>query len=206
MWVSRAATGVVAYGWGSDAESLMRESRQAAEAAVLGAPRDPYAHFALAMAQIFSERPLDAVRSARRSIELSPSFALGHLGVGMAWLYSGNAVEAIPPLRHGLGLNPADPQNTHWFRILALAYLFAGDKMQALSFAERAQACRPGWPPTLETLATCHAALGQHEQARALLAEMRSLPALPGAPTDVMFRMHPHWAAEIARLRQGCSS
>jgi adenylate cyclase len=53
MWVSRAATGVAAYGWCSDPDALLRDSLEAALLAVRRDEKDAYSHFALSMTYVF---------------------------------------------------------------------------------------------------------------------------------------------------------
>ncbi|WP_407119131.1 winged helix-turn-helix domain-containing tetratricopeptide repeat protein [Bradyrhizobium sp. LMG 9283] len=206
MWVSRAATGLVAYGWCSDPDALLRDSLQAALLAVRLDEKDAYSHFALSMTYVFSGELEQAVRAAEKSAELSPSFALAHVGLGMTLLYSGRAQDAIDPLQRGLRLNPFDPQNTHWFRLLALALYFSGKHPEALAAAHRAVKARPGWPLTLETAAICHVALGQIVEGRACLEQMHKLAGPNGDPTRMMKLRNPKWADEItAQLRKAAA-
>jgi TolB-like protein/Tfp pilus assembly protein PilF len=206
MWVSRAATGVAAYGWCSDPDALLRDSLEAALLAVRRDEKDAYSHFALSMTYVFLGELEQAVRAAEKSAEISPSFALAHVGLGMALLYSGRAQDAIEPLQRGLRLNPFDPQNTHWFRLLALALYFSGKHAEALAAAQRAVKARPGWPLTLETATICHVALGQMVEGRACLEQMRKLAAPNGDPTRMMKLRNPKWADEItAQLRKAAA-
>jgi hypothetical protein len=105
---------------------------------------------------------------------------------------------AIEPLERGLRLNPFDPQNSHWFRVLALALYFSGQQDRALVSALRAVKARPGWPLTLETAAVCYAALGQMQESRNCIEQMRRLPAPAGDPTAIMKVRNPDWAKDIA--------
>jgi TolB-like protein/Flp pilus assembly protein TadD len=206
MWVSRGATGVVAYGWCSDPDATIRESLGAALAAVRRDEKDAYSHFALAMTQVFLGNLAEAVRATEKAVELSPSFALAHVGLGMGLLYSGKPQAAIEPLAHGLRLNPFDPQNSHWFRIQALALYFSGQKELALAAAQRALKARPGWALTLETAAICHVALGQMMEARACLEQMHNAPTPKGDPTAIMRTRNPQWASEITmQLRKAAA-
>ena len=198
MWVSRAATGVVAYGWCTDREAMLQELMQAALKAVRRDEKDAYAHFALAMTHVFTGELEQAIRASEKAAEISPSFALAHVGLGMARLYAGRAQAAIEPLERGLRLNPFDPQNSHWFRLLALALYFSSQHDRALTAALRAVKARPGWPLTLETAAVCFAALGQMQEAHECLDQMRRLPAPKGDPTSIMRARNPEWAEDVA--------
>jgi Rhodopirellula transposase DDE domain len=85
---------------------------QAASKAVYLDERNPYSHYALAIVSIFSGQLEQAIRTTRKAIEISPSFALGHLRLRMALLFSGRASEAVTPLEHGPRLSPYDPQTS----------------------------------------------------------------------------------------------
>src|SRR4029453_13696871 len=103
--------------------------------------KNPYAHYALAMASVFSNAE-QAILPAEKAIELSPGFALGHFALGMAQLASGRASDAIVPFQRGLKLSPHDPQNLAWLNLLAMSQLIAGDTESASLTAARALAAR----------------------------------------------------------------
>jgi tetratricopeptide (TPR) repeat protein len=146
VWLARVSAGVVPYGWSENPAADLQEGTEAALRAVQLDERNPYAHYALAIVSVFSERFAQSISAARRAIGISPSFALGHLVLGMALLFSGRAAEAIIPLEYGLRLSPNDPQNFVWFNVLALARLFSGRPEAGLEAAARALQVRPGGP------------------------------------------------------------
>jgi tetratricopeptide (TPR) repeat protein len=153
----------------------------------------------LAITSVWAGALERATRAAETAIALSPSFALGHLALGLARLSAGKAVEAIGAMEHGLRLSPFDPQNFVWLGNLALAQYFAGNREAALQTAMRALTIRPGWVPTMETLAICCAALERLGEARAFVEQMRQLDK----PPDVFAPMkaqRPEWAAEMASM------
>jgi TolB-like protein len=171
IWRARVSNGLISYGWSDDPSADLQEALQAALRAIYLDEKNPYAHYALAMASIFSSAE-QAILPAEKVVELSPGFALGHFAVGMARLSSGRASDAIGPFQRGLKLSPHDPQNLAWFNLLATAQLIAGDIEGALLTTTRAQAVRPDWPPTLETMACCYAASAKWEDARRCVREM----------------------------------
>jgi TolB-like protein len=200
IWLARAGVSIVSYGWAEDDVAEMKEAMDAAIKAIQLDERDAYAHYALAMAHIFSSSMQPALRFAQKSVDLSPSFALGHLVLGMARLYSGDAAGALRPLEHGLRLNPYDPQNFHWFRILALAYYFSGRTEVALEAALKALNVRPSWPFTLETVAVCYVALGQLQDAKETLDRMRQLAGRTTDPTMPLRVLNPTWSDQISAM------
>jgi len=94
--------------------------------------------------------PLRRATFPFKSVDISPSFALGHTALGMALLYEGRAPEATAPLEHGLRLSPYDPQNFVWFNTLALARQLSGHPEAALESAACGLQVRPNWWTSLE--------------------------------------------------------
>jgi TolB-like protein/Tfp pilus assembly protein PilF len=200
IWLGRVSAGIIAYGWSDAPTADSKEAVDAAAHAITLDPRDPYAHYAFAIANAYSDAPLAAVSAAEKAIALSSSFALGHLVLGMARLYSGRAREAIDPLEHGLALNPNDPQNLVWYNLLAYAQLFAGEADRALATANTALAIRPTFRPTLETLACCHVALGKLNDARRCASRMNEVGGPESHFLAPLKRLHPEWDERISQM------
>jgi pentatricopeptide repeat protein len=177
----------------------LQESLQAALRAIYLDEKNPYAHYALAMACIFTSAE-QAILPAEKVVELSPGFALGHFAVGLARLSSGRASDALGPFQRGLKLSPHDPQNLAWFNLLATAQLIAGDAEGALSTAARALAVRPDWRPTLETMACCYAATGKWEDARRCVQEMARLKGPSSFSLAALRERIPQWRDQMSDL------
>ena len=200
LWLARVNAGLVAYGWSDDPQNDLIEALDAALRAVQFDEKNPYAHYALAIASIYAGIFDQAVRAAEKALELSPSFALGYLALGMARLFSGSASEAIKPLERGLHLNPYDPQNFVWFDALALAQLFAGSPSSAHDTALKSLKIRPRWRSTLETLVCCYVQLGNLQAARECVGEIERLDK-PGRDVfDLLKQRNPQWAEELGTL------
>ena len=200
LWLARVNAGLVAYGWSDNAQGDLREGIDAALRAIQVDEKNPYAHYGLAIVSVYADELEQAVRAAEKARELSPSFALGNLVLGMARLFSGFASEAIEPLEYGLRLNPYDPQNFVWYNVLALAYLFAQDACKARESALRALKVRPTWRPTLETLACCHAQLGDANAARACVQQLVRLDKPPGDVFGPLKCRNPEWSGQLTAL------
>jgi TolB-like protein len=199
IWRARVSNGLISYGWSDDPSADLQEALQAALRAIYLDEKNPYAHYALAMASIFSSAE-QAILPAEKVVELSPGFALGHFAVGMARLSSGRASDAIGPFQRGLKLSPHDPQNLAWFNLLATAQLIAGDTEGALLTTTRAQAVRPDWPPTLETMACCYAASAKWEDARRCVREMARLKGPSGFSLAALRERIPQWRDQMSDL------
>jgi TolB-like protein/tetratricopeptide (TPR) repeat protein len=206
VWLARVSAGLVAYGWSGDEQGDVSEGLEAAVKAVRLDEQNPYAHYAMAIVSVYAGLLDQAVRAAQRAIELGPGFALGHLVLGMATLYGGSAAGGIEPLERGLRLNPHDPQNFIWYDLLALAHLFAGDARSARDDAIRACTLRPAWRPTLETLACCHAALGDLRAAGEVAQQLSALERAAGNVFAPLVRRNPQWATSLAAWSRAAQS
>ena len=199
IWRARVSNGLISYGWSDDPSADLQEALQAALRAIYLDEKNPYAHYALAMACIFTSAE-QAILPAEKVVELSPGFALGHFAVGIARLSSGRASDAIGPFQRGLKLSPHDPQNLAWFNLLATAQLIAGDAEGALLTAARALAVRPDWMPTLETMACCYAATGKWDDARRCVQEMGRLKGPSGFSLAALRERIPQWRDQMSDL------
>jgi len=157
-------------------------------------------HYALAIGSVFRGSFEESIRAAERSVEISPSFALGHLILGLARLFSGHAREAIPPLQRGLRLSPYDPQNFYWFGALGLALFFNDQPQQALESALRALEIRPTWRQSLETAIICYVALDRMAEARALVDQIRRNSERQGDLSRWLRKHNPRWARRMSEL------
>ena len=197
IWLARVSAGVVPYGWADNPAVELQEGMQAGLKAVYLDERNPYSHYAYAIVSVFAEELEQAIRSARKAIEIGPSFALGHLVLGMALLFSGRAAEAVVPLERGLRLSPYDPQNFVWFNLLALARLFNGREEAALEAAIRALQVRPNWWTTLEVLTCCYVKLDRWDEARNSARKMQEVERQPGDVLAVLKAKNASWKKQI---------
>ena len=97
-------------------------------------------------------------------------------------------------------MNAYDPQNFVWYNLLALAHYFADEPEPALAAAIKAMKIRPGWPPTLATLALCQSALGQADAARKCVEEIHRLPTPPGDILAPLKARNPQWAERLTAM------
>jgi TolB-like protein len=199
IWLARVNAGTVFYGWSENSATDLQEGTDAALRAILLDERNPYAHYALAIVSVISERFEQSISAAQKAISISPSFALGHLVLGMALLYNSHASEATTSLEYGLQLSPYDPQNFVWFNLLALARLFSGRAEAGLEAAARALQVRPNWWTSLEVIVCCYTALEKWDEARRYV---RELTKVTKQSVDVLAPLkahNPRWKEEMTR-------
>jgi TolB-like protein len=200
IWLARVSAGLLAYGWSEAPSADREEGFEAAYAGIRLDPRNPYAHYGLAIVSVYGGELDQGVGAGEKAVELSSSFALGHLVLGMAKLFSGKAAEAIPSLERGLSLHRFDPQSFVWLNLLALARLFSGRAEAALEAALQAVRFRPDWRPSQVTLACCQMVLGQEQDARRSIGKVATMPK-PQADALAPLMIHnPDWAERLRQL------
>ena len=197
IWLARAETGIASYDWVADPETTLNKAMAAALKAVQLDERNPYSHYAVGVSHAFAGRFETAIRAGQRAIALSPSYALGHFVLGAAYLLAGRSNEAIEPIERALRLSPFDPQSFSWFELLALAYYFSGHPDKGLEDAKRAIALRPGWTPALSVVVLCSVALGDQEQARSAVLDLKAHGEPKGDLLVSIIKLNPGWGEEI---------
>ena len=85
------SAGLVAYAWSDDPTADIKEGMEAAAQATYLDDKDPYAHYAFAIASAYGRAPRQGVLAAEKAVTLNRSFALSHA-------YS-TAVRSMPSLR-----------------------------------------------------------------------------------------------------------
>jgi len=108
----------------------------------------------------------EAIAQNRRTLELKPDFVVAHYGLGQMYMQAGRAQDAIDSFRTALSLSGESP------RILAdlgHAYARAGRRQEALRALARWRKATAGAFTRDEQEAHVRAALGEREQAFALL-------------------------------------
>ena len=163
--------------------------------------RDPAAYWALGRAYYLRQRFDESEQAIKRSVELSPNFALGHYNLSFVRSLYGDPRVAISDADHSRALSPFDPMLFGMLATRAMSLVRLGDYEQAAQWAVKA-AERPNSFPHIHALAACSLALaGSMEQARAYAATaVRIDPRYNLAKFLETFRFEPEGAA---RFREG---
>ena len=139
---------------------------ESAKFALQVAPRDEYAHLAMAWAWAYAAGRLEeAIAECEAGLEINPncSLILGNLGYYLAAL--GRSQEAIQACRSALQVNPRDPSNFWRHHAIAMAHFTSGDYAAALQVSKRVARSRPHLPSAIIWAASA-AALGNFDEAR----------------------------------------
>jgi adenylate cyclase len=163
------------YDWADDPESNRRIAIDLARAALQVGAHDPcvLSRAALSLGR-FGEDIEAAIGLIDRALTLNPSYADGWYWSGWLRLFAGDADLGIRHFETSLRLNPRDQRGFHFSGIGTAAFLNR-------RFDEAASTLRvaleelPSFTPTYRTLAACFAHMGRLDEARAIVARLRSL-------------------------------
>lgn len=159
-------------GW-TERESEVDRAYAAAGQSLMADDRDPAAHWAMGRALWLRGANDDSVTELRRSIDLSPNFALGHYTMAFVQSQAGDPRAAISSSDHSRRLSPFDPLLFGMLGARAMALVRLGEFEQAAEWAVKA-AARPNAHPHILAIAAFTLALaGSLDEARAFAAAIR---------------------------------
>ncbi len=174
MGLARVLNARIWWGWSEDFEADRQTAYAAAHRAVELDDRDAYAHYALAWPNLRMREHERALAEAQKAIDLTPNFALAYYALGAIRVFLGRFDQASDPIQRAMRLSPHDPMTFAFAHYLALARYHQGDCEEAAKLARMGIGFRP-FHVLYRTLAACYGQLGQSEEARVALAEMRRL-------------------------------
>ncbi|PDT51293.1 MULTISPECIES: adenylate/guanylate cyclase domain-containing protein [Sinorhizobium] len=180
-----ALTHVLDYlnGWSPSPPNSREQAEELATRAVALDDRDPRAHWALSIVELYSRRHDVAISEAQRAIVLNPNFAEGHVSLGEALNYSARADEALKHFDRAKVLNPYFPDVLLHFQALASFHL--GRYEQAVGLLKERLTRNPVTDVSRALLAASYGHLGRFDDARAAWQEV--------------FRVNPDYSLEYRR-------
>jgi adenylate cyclase len=166
------------FGWGDGSVESHRRLGEAAQRAVAADDRNPTAHTALAIFELFSGRHDDSRRCLRRALALNPNseFARGYLGISYA--FSGDCDAALQHLNEALRLSPRGLLAVIWHVGKGWATLLAERYDEAIACSELARDANRVFPDIYSIQAAAHAHLGNNLASRSALEQL--LYRMPG--------------------------
>ncbi|MET4691052.1 adenylate/guanylate cyclase domain-containing protein [Sinorhizobium fredii] len=167
-----ALTHVLDYlnGWSPSPPNSREQAEELATRAVALDDRDPRAHWALSIVELYSRRHDVAISEAQRAIVLNPNFAEGHVSLGEALNYSARADEALKHFDRAKVLNPYFPDVLLHFQALASFHL--GRYEQAVGLLKERLTRNPVTDVSRALLAASYGHLGRFDEARAAWQEV----------------------------------
>jgi DNA-binding SARP family transcriptional activator/Tfp pilus assembly protein PilF len=163
---------------------------------------DPAAHWAMGRALWLRGALGDAVDELKRSVELSPSFALGHYTLGFVEGQSGDPAAAIAATNYSRKLSPFDPLQFAMMATRAYAHLRLDQRAEAAEWAVRATARPNAHAHILAIAAQCLALVGRTDEARRYVARLRE--KLPRYDVEEFLRSF-HFDKDAERLFRGAA-
>jgi DNA-binding SARP family transcriptional activator/TolB-like protein len=135
--------------------------------------RDPAAHWAMGRAFWLHGSHNESLVELRRSIELSPNFALGHYTLGFVHSQSGDPRTAIEATDYSRKLSPFDPLQFGMLASRALAHLRLGELEEAADFAVKATERPNAHTHILAIAAESLTLANRTDEARSFVARIR---------------------------------
>ncbi len=166
--------------------------------------RDPTAHWAVGRALWLRGELGESIAELRRSVELSPNFALGHYTLGFVESQSGDPRAAIEASNTSRALSPFDPLQFGMLASRALAHVRLGENDQAVHWALKAIGRPNAHVHILAIAASTLALTNRRDEAKRLVARIRE--RLPSYDVESFLRAFRFDRDAEALLRSGARS
>jgi adenylate cyclase len=180
--------------WAENPEQNFEEAFEQAQRAVALDPRYPNAHFALALICTWTARSDRAVTEFQEAIKLNPSFAAAHSVLGAVLNFRGQSEEAVASVEKGIRLSPNDPRLFIWLPALAAAHYQLRHYYQAVATGRRSWTLNRHYTLGLTYVVAGLAQLGQIEEARAALTDLKELDPNLAAVRTTLQRLYQNQA------------
>jgi TolB-like protein len=160
-------------GW-IDRNEGLPVGRQHATRAIALDDRDGWGHIALGYCALMERRTEESIAAFRQAVHLNPNSAAAHSHLSRAFAFAGHDREAIEHGDEAIRLSPLDPEMALFLGGIAVAHYAAGRFANAIQCSIEAQRLRPGFQGSRRLLCASLALAGRIEEARSLLATIRS--------------------------------
>jgi TolB-like protein/DNA-binding winged helix-turn-helix (wHTH) protein/Flp pilus assembly protein TadD len=132
---------------------------------------DPWGHLVVGLGHARRRRPELAIRHLSKSVELSPSFALGHAGLGYALAVGGQPERGLQSLEQAHRYSPRDPFLAIYAPIVRYMALFALQRYEeTIAVCRATAALHPNHAGAWRLMTVSLGLLGRIEEAREALA------------------------------------
>jgi TolB-like protein len=144
---------------------------------------EPWAHLVVGLGHARQRRSQLAFRHLTKSVELSPSFALGHAGLGYALGVGGQPESGLQALEEALRLSPRDPFLAVYAPTVRYMSLFALERYEeAISVCRSTVALHPHHAGAWRLMTVSLGMLGKIDEAKeALVRTLTMQPDLSSA-------------------------
>ena len=148
---------------------------------------EPWAHLVLGLGHARRRRPQLAFRHLTKSVELSPSFALGYAGLGYALACGGQPESGLQALEEAHRLSPRDPFLAIYAPTARYMALFALQRYEeTIAVCRATTASHPNHAGAWRLMTVSLGLLGRVEEAKDALAHTMTLqPDLSSAHVEI---------------------
>jgi DNA-binding winged helix-turn-helix (wHTH) protein/tetratricopeptide (TPR) repeat protein len=166
------------YRWSTEArEEQLARAMSEAERAVALDPRDPDAHYVLALVAHYGGQRARGEEALRHCLRLAASYAPAHGILAHACLRRGLVDEARAHCDRAFALSPLEPLRVIWHAVRAEACLAVGDPHGALEEAQRGMAVNPHYGQSYVYGTAAAWQVGAVDAAREWICRLREHPA-----------------------------
>jgi len=186
-WAANCHARLVYDGWAEEPEQSRRKAIDFARQALHVGENEPgvLINAAQVLAR-FGEDIGAMIGLLDRALGLNPSYARGWLLSGLLRVWAGQPDLAIEHVETSLRLSPRERMGQP-LSTMGAAYFFKHQFDDAAAKLLLAIQDDPGYPGSYRTLAACYAHMGRLEEARAIVARLRTITPLV-APSDLPWR------------------
>ena len=148
---------------------------------------EPWAHLVLGLGHARRRRPQLAFRHLTKSVELSPSFALGYAGLGYALACGGQPESGLQALEEAHRLSPRDPFLAIYAPTVRYMALFALERYEeTIAVCRATTASHPNHAGAWRLMTVSLGLLGRVDEAKDALAHTLTLqPDLSSAHVEI---------------------
>jgi len=199
-WAAICHMRLVNDGWTEAPETNRGKATALARQALQMAQNDPgtLANAAEALAY-FGEDIGTMIELVDRALALNPSFARGWYRSGVLRVWAGQSDLAIEHVETSLRLSPRERMGQP-LTVLGIAYFLKRRFDEAASKLLLSIQNHPGFPNSYRTLAACYAHMGRLDEARAIVARLRTITPQV-VPSDLPWRNPEHRELFLSGLR-----
>ena len=205
-WAAVCCLRLEADGSSADPDADGRKSIDFARKALQVAGDDPGTLANAALALGYFGEDIGAIMAlVDRALRINPSFARGWYIRAILWLFAGEFDRAIESAECSLRLSPRG-RFGQVFNVIGAALLFERRFDEALPKLLLATQDDPSFPTPYRYLAACYARMGQLDEARKVIARLRSITSSVVSGGDCFRKPeHREWFLSGLRLAVDCS-
>ena len=130
------------------------------------APDHAWAHVAMGVVQIYTNRPAQGIAECEHALALDPNLAEAHAMIGIAKFVIGRFEETETHIQEAMRFSPRDKRLSAWLVIAGIAKLYLGSDEKAVTCLRRSIEVNRNHPAAHYFLAGALALLGRLEEAR----------------------------------------